>query len=177
MAGRRPVPDAIKDLTGSHNARNPRSPRFRKLEAVTVLKDVEREPRALEIWNDTVPELVELGLLTYANRRVWGNYCLAYADACAAQDDVFENGRWIEHSIFNNKGEETGTVKKPNPAIRQARDARLEMKCYAVEFGVTPAAATRVQTATGDEAAKDDFSKFTGPVEEDSDIDDSVRPN
>ena len=107
MAGRRPVPDAIKDLTGSHNARNPRSPRvyvYRSFESIVVLKDVEREPRALELWNEITPELVAAGLLTRGNLTVWGNYCLAYASACHAQDDVFDNGRWVEHDVFDKKG-------------------------------------------------------------------------
>lgn len=172
MAGRRPVPDAIKDLTGSHNKRNGKAPRYRylKLENVPVPRDIARDEIALEEWNAVLPELIENGLICRANLRIFANYCLAYAEAQRAQDDIFENGRTIEEDVFNRQGEVSGTRMKANPSISQAHQARLEMLRYAVEFGMTPAAATRVE-ASPQEAPNDAAFFMNGPPEEDSDSD------
>lgn len=169
MAGRRPTPDALKDLTGSHNKRNGRAPRtytYRSFDTLPHLKDVEREPRAKELWDEMSPELIAAGLLTKASILTWSFCCIAYASACHAQDDVFDNGRWIEIPIFSGKGEHVGDVRKPNPAIKQAHEARQEMLRYAIEFGITPAAATRVQVEPGDERKSDDFGDFMSTPEE-----------
>lgn len=178
MAGRKPVPDAIKDLTGSHNRRNPSAPKYRylTLENVPVPKDIERDPTAREEWDGVLPELVQNGLICRANLRIFANYCLAYAEAQHAQDDVFENGRSFDESVFNRQGEVTGTKSKANPAITQAHQARLEMLRYAVEFGMTPSAATRVAAAPGDGQGKS-FGDFMSNDETEEETDAKAAVN
>ena len=181
MAGRRPIPDQIKDLTGSHNKRNSRPLKYRylKLDGVPIPKDIQRDEVALEEWNAVVPELVQNGLLCRANLRILANYCLAHAEAQHAQDEVFENGRMLEEDVFNRAGEVSGQRMKPNPGITQAHQARLEMLRYAVEFGMTPAAATRVERGDGADAGKDDFGSFMNGPEEEVELEsnDESRPN
>jgi phage terminase small subunit len=164
MAGRRPIPDSYKDLTGSKQPRNPKAPRlycYRQVSAVPTPNAISREPVALEEWNETVPELVQNGLLNRANLKLWAARCLAYAAAEHAQDDVFNNGRWVEEPVFNKKGEECGTRRKPNPALAEASRSRLEMLRHSIEFGASPASATRVNAEPGDGSPADDgFDNF-----------------
>jgi P27 family predicted phage terminase small subunit len=169
MAGRRPTPDHLKLLTGSKNPINGAAPRvfcYRTVNAVPRLKEVDREAYAMEEWDATIPSLVDNGLLTRANLRIWGNYCLAHAAARHAEDDVFENGRYVTTPVFDKKGEQTGERRLPNPGIAQANAARHEMLRIAQEFGMTPAAATRVKANVAD-GKTDGFEEFEAPVEED----------
>lgn len=180
MPGPRPTPDHIKDTTGSRLPRNNKSPRcyiYRNMVGVPKLRHIERETYAKELWDEVTPDIVAAGLLTRANLSTWGNYCLAYASACHAQDDVFDNGRWVMEPKFNKNGDVSGEVRKVNPSISQARDSRLEMLRYAVEFGITPAAATRVQAEPSDERKTDDFADFMNTAEEEIESNASTRTN
>lgn len=176
--GRKPVPDNIKELTGSHNKRNASSPRFRSADSVKPLKSVERDPIALEEWERVLPELVANGLLTRASLAIFGSYCLAFAAAEHAQLDVDITGRYIEEPRFNKAGDLVAHIRKPNPSIVQASHARLEMLRHAVEFGMTPSAATRVAAnANGDEKPKDDFGSFLAPQDDEVEVKDSNFAN
>lgn len=168
MAGRRPIPDVLKDLSGSKNLRNPNSPRFQSVENVPVLKAVARDEYALELWNELLPELIPNGLVTRASVRWVGAMCQAYAAMMHAEDDVFERGRVLEQDVFSVKtGEVTGQKEVPNPAIAQASHARQEFLRFAVEFGITPAAMTRVKAvAPNDETRRKSFGDFIGDEEE-----------
>lgn len=65
-------------------------------------------------------------------------YCCAFAESHHAAADLAENGRVLVHDVFDKKGNQIGSTQKPNPAIAQVRKARLEMRAYANEFGMTP---------------------------------------
>lgn len=159
MAGRRPVPDAIKILTGSHNALNPDSPVYRNVKGVKPLKVVVRDPVAMEEWDRVLPELVGNGLLTRASLAYFGAYCMAYAAWQHAEDEVSDNGRILVADVFDKKGEVIGSKQYPNPAIAQAQSAMQLMLRIGVEFGLTPAAATRVK-AIPSEDHKRSFNEF-----------------
>lgn len=176
MTGRPPKPDSLKDLTGSKQPRNAKSPRFRKVESVPVLKFVERDADALEEWTRVLPELIDNGMLTRANLSTFGAYCQAYANWRHAEDDVFENGRMFTVPVFNKKtGAHEGDRQVVNPNISQAQHAMLAMLRIAVEFGLTPAAATRVSAEPGDEKA----NTFADMVEQSMAEDEAAgeRPN
>jgi len=169
MAGRRPVPDQIKKLTGSHNALNPNAPRayhYRTVERVPIPKEIARDPHAKFIWDEVVPSLVANGMLERANLDCFANYCLAYAASRHALDDVFENGRVWTEPILNKQGEHVGDKQRPNPSLEEAAKRRLEMLRHAIEFGLTPAAATRVAASPSGEVKK----SFDDLMNEDDDI-------
>lgn len=166
MAGRKPTPTETRRLTGSHPERiNRREARFRSVDSVKPLKVVEKSPYALEEWNRVLPELVENGLLTKANLAIFGAYCVSYGQWLEAEDDIAERGRYIEEPVFNRAGDETGHREKPNPSIAQSVQFMMAMLRNAVEFGMTPASATRVQTPPDAERA-DNFDEFMDGGEE-----------
>lgn len=160
MAGRKPTPTELRKLSGSNLDRvNRREARFRSVDSVKPLKIVERLPYALEEWNRVLPELVENGLLTKANLAIFGAYCVAYAHWYEAEDDICERGRVLEEPVFNRAGDISGHREKPNPAIAQSHQFSLEMLRHAVEFGMTPASATRISIPADAERA-DSFDEF-----------------
>ena len=149
----RPTPTAIRLLSGSNLHRvNPNEPKhycYRKVESVPTPKSIEQDPVAKEEWLEIIPGLVQNGMLSRANLKTLANYCLAYAAAVHAQDDVIENGRWVHEEIYNTKtGEQIGTKRKINPNIKLAAEGRCEMLRHAIEFGLTPAASTKVAALT-----------------------------
>lgn len=70
-------------------------------------------------------------------------------------------------------GDIVGHKYKPNPAIAQAGRARLEMLRYAIEFGMTPSSAAKVQA----EPAAEREASFADFIGGDMTEDDGERPN
>jgi P27 family predicted phage terminase small subunit len=166
----RPTPTNLRKLSGSHPERiNKREAKFRSMDSVKPLRAVERMPAALEEWNRVLPELVENGLLTRANLAIFGAYCVAYGHWMEAEDDIEERGRVIEEPVFNRQNEQTGHREKPNPSIAQAHQFMLAVLRHAIEFGMTPASATKV-CASPDSERSDSFDEFIGG-------EDRQRPN
>jgi len=100
-------------------------------------------------WERLAPALVENGLLNEASVAVFGTICCLYSlqQACAAE--IEEQGRFVEVPIVSKMtGEQVGTIRKPNPAIKIQLDAGKELRANAVEFGMTPAAKTKVKTVS-----------------------------
>jgi len=101
-------------------------------------------------WKRIVPKLMTLGLLTRVDRAALAAYCQAYGrwakaeKALKAIEDKFEgafninsgsglcyqtmpNGNWVTH-----------------PLVHIANRAMEQMKAFLAEFGMTPAARTRI---------------------------------
>jgi P27 family predicted phage terminase small subunit len=99
---------------------------------------------AREEWERVVPQLDAMHLLTKVDLGALVCYCQAYADVSWAAAQIEENGRtycgtngnWCAH-----------------PAVRIMAESSKRLRLFAAEFGLTPAARTRVQTP---EAAKPD---------------------
>lgn len=81
---------------------------------------------ALDEWRRVAPELHRLGLLTSVDISALGAYCMAYARWLEAEKDVSENG-----IRFGDK---------KNPACTVVDTSLKQMRAYANEFGLTPAA-------------------------------------
>lgn len=180
MPGRRPVPDAIKDLTGSHNKRNPNSPKFHSVSSVelgnrTWFKRVSADIYAKDMWDEVLPDLVTNGLINRANAALFGAYCLAFARWQHAEDGVEDNGLTIEIPLLNKKGELVGEKRVVNPLVSIAQSHRSDMFRIGIEFGLTPAAATRVTAGVQPSSADDDF--MSPPEEDDAGTGASAKPN
>jgi len=166
----RPTPTAIRKLSGGNLQRiNPNEPKhycYRNADAVPLPKSISKEPLAKEEWDEIIPGLIQNRMLSRSNLKTLANYCLAYAAAEHAQDDVIENGRWVHEEIYNTKtGEQIGTKRKINPNIKLAAEARCEMLRHAIEFGLTPAAATKVAAGPVEEK-KSSFGDFRSEDDE-----------
>lgn len=98
---------------------------------------------ALIEWRRVSQCLFDVGCLSRIDRSVLSAYCMAYGrwlqaeealERCAQQDPV-------THGLMVRT--EKGGLKQ-NPLIVTARNAAGDMLRYAAEFGMTPAARTRV---------------------------------
>ncbi|PAP79628.1 hypothetical protein B1759_15015 [Rubrivirga sp. SAORIC476] len=136
--GPAPKPSALKLLQGTHRkdraAANEPTPEVKPPSCPTWLhKEAKRE------WRRIVPELVRLGLLAEVDRAALAAYCQAYATWWRMERDIDENG---DVQLNARSGLESA---RPQVAMR---DKALDtMRRFLVEFGLTPAARTRVSAA------------------------------
>lgn len=100
-------------------------------------------------WERVVPELTRLDVLKPADRAALAAYCETWATFVAATEIVAREGMTIEAK--------QGTL--PHPAVGIARAAGRELRTWAGQFGLTPAAENSLSTKS--EASSGD-SPFTG---------------
>jgi P27 family predicted phage terminase small subunit len=148
MPGPRPTPTRLKVLRGNPGRRplNPAepSPPPADLPAPDHLGD-----EAKAEWQRISAELMPLGLKTAVDLAALAAYCVAY-------------GRWVE---AEREVKKLGTVLVSadgglyqNPHLAVANRALDQLHRWAVEFGLSPAARTRVSASAAQ--AEDDFETF-----------------
>lgn len=132
--GRRPQPAALKLLSGRAPGKdsagrpvNP-GPAFVR-QAPTAPSWL--SPEAAAEWRRVVPELERLKLLSGASRASLAAYCETWSTFVNASRLVAADGL-------------TTATGRPHPAVAIARAAGAELRRWAVEFGLTPAAEQRV---------------------------------
>tara|TARA_B110001469_G_scaffold125673_1_gene141565 strand:- start:2 stop:451 length:450 start_codon:yes stop_codon:yes gene_type:complete len=95
-------------------------------------------------WKRIVPVLSSLGLLTEVDRAALAGYCNAYG----TWEEATREMRGKSMLIFTEKG-----YPVQNPLLNVVNKQSDIMKGYLVEFGMTPAARSRVTSDSGDEEA------------------------
>jgi P27 family predicted phage terminase small subunit len=154
MPGRRPTPTYLRLLKG-----NPQHRPIGKAEPEpTVPPSVPPAPEhlygyALDEWCRVTPELFHMRVLTNADLKVLEAYCTAY-------------GRWreAEEALARYRAQDPNMhglvlrtpagIPTPNPLVNVARKAGLDMLRYAIEFGLTPAARSRIAAGLDPAASK-----------------------
>lgn len=107
---------------------------------------------ALECWEKTVPELARLQLTKPIDAPALAGYCLAYQRLSTAQRAINESGQHSGLLAENSQG----LVRSPYVAIVEA--ASKELRAWAQEFGLTPAAEVRVVQQEGGGGGDNPFS-------------------
>lgn len=150
-SGRRPLPTKVKKLRGNAGKR-----KLNDAEPKPALGEPEMplglSAAAKEEWRAIVPQLLRLGVLSKIDGKALGGYCAAYARWLAAEFDVAKYGLTIEEPVIDAttgkqrklRGRFVVRLKK-NPAISTSNDAMKMMKSFLIEFGMTPAARTRLR--------------------------------
>ncbi len=150
--GRKPKPTALRLITG-----NPGKRALPKNEAVVALS--EPTPPAFLCddakveWGRVVSMLYAAGLMTELDRAALAAYAAAYGRWAQAERAI---NRMAEEDELNAALVTTTTSGNAiqNPLVGIANKAKADMVRYAVEFGMTPSARSRV-TATPEENAKE----------------------
>ncbi|MFK0090657.1 phage terminase small subunit P27 family [Pseudomonas sp. NPDC090755] len=155
MAGRRPTPTELKLVRG-----NPGKRPINKKEPLPA-KRIPSTPGHLTnegqvAWGRLTVLLDRMGVLTEADGFALERLCDCYAEILALRELVDTNGRTYETT--STQGE---LVIKANPAVAMLADADRRFKSYLVEFGLTPAARSKVQVKD-DEPKEDQFAEFFG---------------
>lgn len=134
MSARKPL--KLKLLQG-----NPGKQKLNKKEPVYKKKDVDppqtvkEEPEALEEWERIIPLLKESGIFATIDRSSISAYCLVYARWQDAERKVKKYGAFTKSK--------TGYVSM-NPYVSMINRCLDQIHKYFLEFGMTPAARTRI---------------------------------
>lgn len=143
--GRKPKPTALKVLEGNPG-RRPLNDKEPQPEKRAPKCPPWLEPEAKKEWKRIAKILESMGILTQVDMTAFAGYCQAYA-------------RWKEAEEFLSKH---GTIfKTPSGYIQQVPHVSIAqtylkvMKDFCSEFGLTPAARSRIKVDV-EEQAKDD---------------------
>ncbi|AWK16076.1 phage terminase small subunit P27 family [Candidatus Williamhamiltonella defendens] len=155
MAGRRPTPTALKLVTGNPgrrplNSAEPTPPPY-SAQPPTHLSNT-----AKDTWERLTQLLNSMSVLTLADAFALERLCDIYDEILRYRAMIQRKGETFEvHS-------QNGVLIKANPAVSMLSDADKRFKSYLVEFGLTPAARTKVRTH--DKATHpDELDEFFSP--------------
>ena len=103
-----------------------------------MIKPIDLDDRASELWDGVVATLTRMDLLDSADQVEVEMLCRIYSEWRDSLDIVEKDGRICES--FDDKGQ---LVLKTHPAVRQASDASKRLKSILSDFGMNPS--SRVQ--------------------------------
>lgn len=137
MAGRRPLPTALKKLTGNagHRPLNDSEP--------VAPAGIPERPKGLNWvarreWDSITLDLAAAGLLSRTDGKALMGYCDAYSDWQEAKRMCAKHGISIQQmGAF-------GMVWKTAPWFNQKHAALKTMKSFLIEFGLTPASRAKL---------------------------------
>ena len=155
MAGRRPTPTALKLVAGNPGKRatNKREPKPKRA-IPSCPEHMSNDGRIA--WGRMTVLLDRMGVLTEADAFALERLCDCYADVLACRILIERDGR-----TYTTTTAQGDTLIKGHPAVGQLRAADAQFKSYMIEFGLTPAARSKVNAADDDEKT-DPLAKFFG---------------
>ena len=137
-------PTATKELAGTlrKDRTNPKEPKL-----AVALPDVDESlaylsPLAKKLWPDISKVLLGMGVLTIADGAALGLLAEALAEGIIARRTIEACGG----ATYLSEGRDGQTLIKAHPAFAQAADADRRFMALASQFGLTPAARSRVST-------------------------------
>ena len=151
-SGRRPRPTAIhllngtfrKDHHGDKDAAKRRASKTKVAKSPACPADL--PPYAKSVWRALAKELKGDGILERVDRETLAAFCAACANRREAQARLTELGSVLEEPVVDNEGNVVGTKYRGNPATPAVNQAMNQIRAFACEFGLTPAARARAMT-------------------------------
>jgi len=150
MRGRKPKPTAKKRLEGNPGKRklNKREPKPR---ISTNITPAQIDAGAKAFTDLYLPQLHEMQILTDADLAAFELMSVHYAMAWRAAEIVQSQGVILKDKF--------GQLHK-HPALQILRDNSAMFKAYAVEFGMTPSARSRIQVPLPNEPDRLEMELF-----------------
>jgi len=150
MRGRKPKPTTLKILEGNPGRRPlndgpPQAP----AEVPECPEFLDDEAKAE--WFRMAPVLLDMGLLTPADRAALAAYCISYSRWVAAEAQVRRLGTIVKSPLKN--------FPMKSPYLTVADQALETMRKFMVEFGLTPSSRSRIRVP-GNPRATDEFDAF-----------------
>ena len=154
-AGRKPKPTAVKILEGNPGKRklNEHEPQPQR-KAPPCPKWL--EPEAKKEWRRLAKTLEAMGVLTEADMAAFAGYCQAYARWKEAEERITDRGLVIRTP---------SGYPQQVPYISIAQQYLKLMQQFAEQFGLTPAARSRIIAGNGEGKAVDDLDELLGEEE------------
>ena len=156
MPGRRPKPTVLKLVEGNRGKRavNKKEPKPKR---VVPSCPAHLDDDAKVAWGWLSVLLDRMGVLTEADTFALERLCDCYSDILESRVLIKRDGRTYTTMDVNGN-----TLIKANPAVAQLRAADSQFKSYLVEFGLTPAARTKVHATSDDDDKKNPLAEFFG---------------
>jgi P27 family predicted phage terminase small subunit len=154
MAGRRPKPTKQKKLEGNPGKRkfNPDEP-DPDSEIPTMPAHLDATAKAE--WKRITPQLLSLGLISEVDRGPIAAYCQAWSRWVDAEENIQRFGSVIK----TPKG-----YPVQSPYLGIANHAMDQVRKFAIEFGMTPAARSRVIVDRKGDPDADLHALLSGPL-------------
>ena len=142
--GRKPTPTAIKELEGNPGKRplNKNEPKPTK-KAPPCPKWL--EPEAKKEWRRLAKKMEQLGVLTEVDMAAFAGYCQAYARWKEAEEFITPSGYWQQV-----------------PQVSIAQTYLKMMQKSAEQFGLTPAARSRIIAEDNTSGPSDEMEALLG---------------
>lgn len=143
MRGRKPQPTQLKVIRGNPGKR-PLPEDEPEVDPEIPDPPPHLNEDALEEWRKITVQLYDAGILTGIDRAALASYCQAYGRWAQAE-------RAINRMAENDPNTKSLLVKSAkgnpmsNPLIGVANKAMGDMMKYAIEFGMTPSARSRIK--------------------------------
>lgn len=156
MAGRRPKPTVLKLVEG-----NPGKRKINKTEP-KPRREIPSCPAHLSdagkvAWGRLSVLLDRMGVLTEADSAALERLCDCYSDILICRESLIADG-WT-YKTMTAQGD---TLIKANPAAGHLRAADAQFKSYLIEFGLTPAARSKVHATPEESEREDPLKEFFG---------------
>ena len=141
--GRKPQPTVLKMLRGNPGKR-PLNDREPQPEPVTgaIEPPAWLDAAAVEKWQEVVPELQRLGLLTVVDVTALASYCWCFSEFRRADAWIKENGRVM--TLRDDKG--NVKYRQQAPEVGIANKMLESMRRYEQSFGLNPSARSGLTT-------------------------------
>lgn len=139
-SGRRPLPTEVKKAQGTYQScRAPggKPANEMRFPVARLVPPEWLDFEGVEEWNRIVPHLDRVKVLTEPDLIALASYCASAALAINATRQYQRDG--LMKTLA--KG---GASVRPHPLIKVAAEARAQCLRFAIEFGLTPAARSRV---------------------------------
>ena len=151
-AGRKPKPTAVKILEGNPGKRklNEHEPQPQR-KAPPCPKWL--EPEAKKEWRRLAKTLEAMGVLTEADMAAFAGYCQAYDRWKEAEERITDRGLVIRTP---------SGYPQQVPYISIAQQYLKLMQQFAEQFGLTPAARSRIIAGNGEGKAVDELDELLG---------------
>lgn len=157
MAGRRPKPTHLKVIQGNPGKRalNPKEPKPAKGRTTKKQPPAHLGQTAKAAWRKVATILDRMGVLTEADEHALERLAECYAEIRECSKLIKQHGRSYE--TVNNEG---SVMHRPRPEVGMLADADRRFRAYLIEFGLTPAARTKIQTSGQKE--EDELENYFG---------------
>jgi P27 family predicted phage terminase small subunit len=108
-------------------------------------------------WGRLSVLLDRMGVLTEADSAALERLCDCYSDILICRQSLIADG-WTYKTV----DAQGNTLIKGNPAATQLRAADAQFKSYLIEFGLTPAARSKVHATKEEDKQADPLQEFFG---------------
>jgi len=140
------IPDEIKELKGTDRKHRKLE---NKMQAVYILSDIDAPENLtgaeVKIWHGLIPRLQKVGIFTMTDIDSVIMYCVEYARYIDCHVKLKKQGLLIEKN----------GNKVANPLLKISNEAIKNVMRLSIEFGMTPAARTRVAAAPKEKKSVD----------------------